>query len=71
MVFLERPSTPLRKPGRDKPSSTPMKLKQVKQNMTVTNIDDIADMLREAIQKECKQLEADIEFLQVVLCLAI
>ena len=65
---LERPMTPLRKSNSDAAASSTLKLKDVKRNISASNIDAVSELLREAIQKECKQLENDIEFLQVGLC---
>ncbi|CAK8681439.1 unnamed protein product [Clavelina lepadiformis] len=61
----ERPGTPLRRFDPENLYTTsPVKLKHVRRNINAIDIDAVADILRDAIQKECKALECDIEFLQ-------
>uniref|UniRef100_F7BM33 Coiled-coil domain-containing protein 24 n=1 Tax=Ciona intestinalis TaxID=7719 RepID=F7BM33_CIOIN len=63
--FSERPSTPIRHYTSETSYTTsPVKLKHVRSNINVKDIDKVALILKEAIQKECAALEHDIEFLQ-------
>ncbi|XP_002121516.2 uncharacterized protein LOC100176344 [Ciona intestinalis] len=62
---FERPSTPIRHYTSETSYTTsPVKLKHVRSNINVKDIDKVASILKEAIQKECAALEHDIEFLQ-------
>ena len=66
LLSTERPGTPLRRFDPENLYTTsPVKLKHVRRNINAIDIDAVADILRDAIQKECKALECDIEFLQV------
>jgi len=64
---VERPQTPIRKVNESDlniASSTPVRLKNVRRNINVQDIDRVLNILREALNKECKALGKDIEFLQ-------
>uniref|UniRef100_H2YZ75 Uncharacterized protein n=1 Tax=Ciona savignyi TaxID=51511 RepID=H2YZ75_CIOSA len=61
----DRPVTPVRKVNCETSYTTsPVKLKHVRRNINAVDIDNVASILKEAMQKECKALEHDIEFLQ-------
>nr|CAB3260933.1 uncharacterized protein LOC100176344 [Phallusia mammillata] len=62
---VERPLTPMRKNDPEHSYHTsPVKLKQIQRSINAQDIDKVADLIRDAIQNECKALEYDIKFLQ-------
>jgi len=64
---VERPPTPIIKVNKsdfNTASSTPVRLKDVRRNINVQDIDRVLNILREALNKECKALGKDVGFLQ-------
>jgi len=64
-IASDRPLTPARlQENSGASSSSPVKLKDVKRNINVCDVDRVLQILRDSILKECNTLEQDIKFLQ-------
>lgn len=65
-AVVERPSTPLRSvtDGAGASTSSPVRLKDVRRNINVCDVDRVVGILRDALIKEQESLENDVVFLQ-------
>lgn len=63
---VERPSTPLRSVADSAGASTssPVRLKDVRRNINICDVDRVIGILRDALLKEQESLESDVVFLQ-------